>query len=218
MDGIGPIEPDPAPPMPPVWAEGGLWSDVCNLARWVASRLGAYQDRERTGGVLAAATLREMHRPRYLADDEWTQAWSISWCGQRAADTVWITHSGWVLGFTSSICFEPRSQTGAIVLLNGEQSGSTAALAISLAETTCAAGLRKCREQATQPRSRPAPASRCWVCTPGPALPMWSGWNAGTGGSPSPVPSRMAGGLRCHPPAIRTSSPSTPTPRKLATR
>jgi hypothetical protein len=45
------------------------------MARWVAFQLGAYRDRERTGGVLSAATLREMHRPRYLADDEWTQAW-----------------------------------------------------------------------------------------------------------------------------------------------
>jgi CubicO group peptidase (beta-lactamase class C family) len=127
--------PTPAPLMPPVWAEGGLWSDLGDLARWVIFQLGAYRDHERADGVLSAATLREMHRPRYLADDEWTQAWGISWCGQRAADTVWITHSGWVPGFTSSICFDPRSQVGAIVLLNGEQSGSTAELAITLAET-----------------------------------------------------------------------------------
>ena len=85
-------------------------------------------------------TLFRMHRPRYLADDEWTQAWGISWCGKRAADTVWITHSGWVPGFTSSICFDPRSQAGAIVLLNGEYFGSTTELAISLAETARAAG------------------------------------------------------------------------------
>jgi CubicO group peptidase (beta-lactamase class C family) len=35
---------------------------------------------------------------------------------------------------------------------------------------------------------------------------------------PSLVPSRMAGGLRCRRPAIRRSSRSTRTPRKLATR
>jgi CubicO group peptidase (beta-lactamase class C family) len=150
-------EPDPAPLMPPVWAEGGLWSDLCDMARWVAFQLGAYRDRERTGGVLSAATLREMHRPRYLADDEWTQAWGISWCGQRAADTVWITHSGWVPGFTSSICFDPRSQVGAIVLLNGEQSGSTTELAISLAETACAAGPAQVPE--TGPAAKAAPGA-----------------------------------------------------------
>jgi CubicO group peptidase (beta-lactamase class C family) len=126
---------EPAPPMPPVWAEGGLWSGIDDLARWVAFQLGAYRDREQAGGVLSAATLREMHRPRYLADDEWTKAWGISWCGQRSGDTVWITHSGWVPGFTGSLCFDPRSQVGAIVLFNGEPSGSTVELAISLAET-----------------------------------------------------------------------------------
>jgi len=63
----------------------------------------------------------------------------------------------------------------------------------------------------------PDPA-RCWGCTPGPASPMLSGWNGGTGGSPSPVLSRVAGGFRCRRPAIRRSSPLTSTPRKLATR
>jgi CubicO group peptidase (beta-lactamase class C family) len=153
-------EPDPAPLMPPVWAEGGLWSGLRDMARWVAFQLGAYQDRERTGGVLSAATLREMHRSRYLADDEWTQAWGISWCGQRAGDTVWITHSGWVPGFTSSICFHPRSQVGAIVLLNGEQSASTTELAISLAETARAAA------PAQLPATGPATEATPGACRP----------------------------------------------------
>jgi CubicO group peptidase (beta-lactamase class C family) len=34
-------EPDPAPLMPPVWAEGGLWSDLCDMARWVEVALRA---------------------------------------------------------------------------------------------------------------------------------------------------------------------------------
>ena len=99
-------------------------------------------------------------RPRYLADDEWAQAWGISWCGQRAADTVWITHSGWVPGFTSSICFDPRSQVGAIVLLNAEQSGSTTELAISLAETACAAG------PVQVPETDPATKASAHACQP----------------------------------------------------
>jgi CubicO group peptidase (beta-lactamase class C family) len=148
-------EPEPAPPMPPVWAEGGLWSSLSDLARWLIFQLGAYRDRERAGGVLSAATLREMHRPRYLADDEWTQAWGISWCGQRAADTVWITHSGWVPGFTSSICFDPRSQVGAIVLFNGEQSGSTVQLAIALSEVARAASSGQLPEAGSAARATP---------------------------------------------------------------
>jgi CubicO group peptidase (beta-lactamase class C family) len=152
-------EPDPAPPMPLVWAEGGLWSDLGDLARWVAFQLGAYEDRARTGGVLSAGTLREMHRPRYLTDDEWTQAWGIAWCGRRRGDTVWISHSGWVPGFTSGLCFDPRSQVGAIVLLNGEHFTSIE-LAISLAETARAA----CSARVSQ--AGPAATATPGACQP----------------------------------------------------
>jgi len=81
--------------------------------------------------VLAAASLREMHKPRYLADDDWRRAWGISWCGDRRDDVIWIQHSGGLPGFTSTVCFDPREQVGAIVLVNGT-SGS-AELAFDLA-------------------------------------------------------------------------------------
>jgi CubicO group peptidase (beta-lactamase class C family) len=122
---------DPAPPMPPVWAEGGLWSCVEDLARWVSFQLRAYREPGATAPVLGAASLREMHRPRYLADDRWTQAWGISWCGTRRDDAVWIGHGGGIPGFTSAICFDPAAQVGAVVLLNG--TSSSAALAMDLA-------------------------------------------------------------------------------------
>jgi CubicO group peptidase (beta-lactamase class C family) len=125
---------DPAPPMPPVWAEGGLWSCVGDLARWVCFQLRAHRDPAPESPVLAAASLREMHRPHYLADDGWTQAWGISWCGTRWDDVIWIGHSGGVPGFTSTVCFDPTAQAGAIVLLNGTSSGSPA-LAMDLAAT-----------------------------------------------------------------------------------
>jgi hypothetical protein len=72
-----------------------------------------------------------MHRPRYLADERWTQAWGISWCGTRRDDTVWIGHAGGIPGFTSAICFDPAAQVGAVVLLNG--SSFNADLAMDLA-------------------------------------------------------------------------------------
>jgi CubicO group peptidase (beta-lactamase class C family) len=120
-----------APVMPPVWAEGGLWSCLADLATWVCFQLAAYRDGAAASPVLAAGSLREMHRPRYLADDQWTQAWGISWCATRQDSTSWIGHSGGIPGFTSTICFDPTAQVGAIVLLNGT-SGS-AALGIDLA-------------------------------------------------------------------------------------
>jgi CubicO group peptidase (beta-lactamase class C family) len=132
---------DPAPPMPPVWAEGGLWSCVEDLAKWVSFQLRAYREPGAAAQMLDAASLRDMHKPRYLADDQWTQAWGIAWCGTRRDDTVWIGHAGGIPGFTSAICFDPAAQAGAVVLLNGT-SGS-AALAMDLAALA--------REQAPHP-------------------------------------------------------------------
>jgi CubicO group peptidase (beta-lactamase class C family) len=109
----------PAPAMSPVWAEGGLWSCTEDLARWISFQLCAYREPSVDSPVLAAASLREMHKPRYLADDGWSRAWGISWCGDRRDDVTWIQHSGGLPGFTSTVCFAPREQVGAIVLLNG---------------------------------------------------------------------------------------------------
>jgi CubicO group peptidase (beta-lactamase class C family) len=122
---------DPAPLMPLVWAEGGLWSCVEDLARWVSFQLRAYLEPEATAQVLAAASLRAMHKPRYLADDEWTQAWGISWEATRRDDGVWTGHTGGIPGFTSAICFDPAAQVGAVVLLNGTI--YSAAIAMDLA-------------------------------------------------------------------------------------
>lgn len=145
---------DPAPPMPPVWAEGGLWSCAEDLARWVSFQLRAYREPAATAPVLDAASLRQMHKPRYLADERWTQAWGISWCGTRREDTVWIGHAGGIPGFTSAICFEPATQVGAVVLFNG--SSGTADLAMDLA------GLARERARHVLPPGMlpvPAPAS-----------------------------------------------------------
>ena len=62
------------PEMSPVWAEGGLWSGADDLARWIAFQLSAHQEPSGEPLVLAPQTLREMHRPRYLADENWTMA------------------------------------------------------------------------------------------------------------------------------------------------
>lgn len=134
---------DPAPPMPPAWAEGGLWSCAEDLARWVSFQLRAYTEPAATAVVLDAASLRAMHKPRYLADERWTQAWGMSWCGTRRDDTIWIGHSGGIPGFTSAICFNPAAQIGAVALFNG--SGITGDLAMDLAALA--------REQAGNPPS-----------------------------------------------------------------
>src|SRR6202041_312845 len=83
--------------------------------------------------VLAADTMREMHKDRYLADDEWTSAWGISWSADRQDGVSWIGHSGGLPGFKNSVRFDPGQQVGAIVLHNGPS--FTAELARELAVT-----------------------------------------------------------------------------------
>lgn len=123
---------EPAPALPPLWAEGGMWSSVEDLARWISFQLGAYGDGPSSSTVLPAERLREMHRPRYIDDDEWTQARGISWNAIRRNDVVWVQHSGGLHGFKSNVCFDPTHQVGAVVLLNGTADAS--ALAMDLAE------------------------------------------------------------------------------------
>jgi RNA polymerase sigma-70 factor (ECF subfamily) len=140
---------DPEPAFPPVWAEGGLWSCVQDLARWISFQLRAHTGLPADTPVLAAASMREMHKPRYLADDDWLSAWGISWFADRRDGVSWIGHSGGIPGFTTSVRFDPRQQVGAIVLHNGP--GFTAELARELAVTAC-------RLAGPAPSATPAPA------------------------------------------------------------
>jgi CubicO group peptidase (beta-lactamase class C family) len=128
--------------MPPVWAEGGLWSTVEDLARWLSFQLAPHPDdvegqpagpEPAASAVLASPTRREMHKPRYLSDEEWSSAWGISWYAVRKDDVTWVQHSGGLPGFESNACFDRGTRIGAIALVNGLADAST--LAMSLAAT-----------------------------------------------------------------------------------
>ena len=105
-------------------AEGGLWSCVDDLARWLSCQLA--DDPK----IIDKSTLDEMHKPRYLTDDEWLNAWCIGWYARRREDTVWIMHSGGHYGFITNACFEPKEKIGAIALVNGI--GNATELALQL--------------------------------------------------------------------------------------
>jgi CubicO group peptidase (beta-lactamase class C family) len=135
---------------PAVFAEGGLWSCVDDLARWIS-----FQFREdggpRSGAqVLSGETLREMHTPRYLGNAEWTEAWCIAWYATRKGDVVWIQHGGSLHGFRTDVCFDSRNKVGAIALINGV--GDATELALDLAEIAREAAM------AAPPRIEPPPA------------------------------------------------------------
>ncbi|HET7338553.1 MAG TPA: serine hydrolase domain-containing protein [Candidatus Dormibacteraeota bacterium] len=122
---------------PTIYSEGGLWSCVDDLGRWIS-----YQFTD-------DATLREMHKPRYITDEEWTQAWCIGWYALRRDRTVWVVHTGSLHGFSSAVCFRPKQGVGAIVLINGV--GDAATLALDLA------GIALEAVQSSTPRIEPPP-------------------------------------------------------------
>jgi CubicO group peptidase (beta-lactamase class C family) len=111
---------EPSSTAPTIWAEGGMWSCVDDLARWIS-----YQLRD-------DATLREMHRPRYLADEQWTEAYGLAWRAVRRQEVIWVQHPGALHGFRSNVCFDPKHRVGAIALINGL--GDATTLAMDLAE------------------------------------------------------------------------------------
>jgi hypothetical protein len=78
----------PAVTPPTVWAEGGLWSCVEDLARWLSFQLREDGGPRKDAQVLAGPTLKEMHTARYLGNDEWTEAWCISWYSVRRGDVI----------------------------------------------------------------------------------------------------------------------------------
>ena len=70
-----------------MWAEGGLWSSVEDLGRWLSFQF------RKDGGV------REGEHPcrrgaerdaqaRYLGDDTWTEAFCISWYEGRKGEVI----------------------------------------------------------------------------------------------------------------------------------
>jgi CubicO group peptidase (beta-lactamase class C family) len=123
---------EPAPAMPGVWAEGGLWSCVEDLARWLSFQFRVDAGPRAGAQILAGSTLREMHRPRYLVDEAWTEAWAIAWYAVRRNDVIWVQHSGGLPGFITDACFDPKERVGGIALLNGVENAPE--LAMDLAD------------------------------------------------------------------------------------
>jgi CubicO group peptidase (beta-lactamase class C family) len=139
-----------------VFAEGGLWSCVEDLARWIGAQVRV--DGGERGGtqILSGSTLKEMHRPRYLGDEKWTEAWGISWYAMRKDDVVWVQHSGGLPGFITNVCFRPGERpVGAVVLLNGLVDADEICL-------TLAGAALEAAKQAVEPAEPPPPTPEAY--------------------------------------------------------
>src|SRR2546422_6647648 len=97
-----------------------------------------------------------MHRPRYLGDEAWTEAWSISWYAVRKHDVVWVQHSGGLPGFITSACFQRGGdRVGAIALLNGIGDADELSMALGAIALEAASS-------AVEPAAPPAPTPEAY--------------------------------------------------------
>jgi D-alanyl-D-alanine carboxypeptidase len=101
-------------------ADGGLWSSVEDLSRWILQQFRREdRDLRGPGQVLDGRSLREMQRPSYLSDSTWTEAQGLGWYATRLDDCVLTGHSGSLDGFRTNISFSLPDELGVIVLTNG---------------------------------------------------------------------------------------------------
>ena len=90
--------------------------------------------------MLAGSTLKEMHTARYLGNEEWTEAWGITWYAIRKDGVTWVQHSGGLHGFITNVCFDPKERVGAIVLLNGGMDAADLSMALGAIARTAVLG------------------------------------------------------------------------------
>ncbi|MBI3647373.1 MAG: beta-lactamase family protein [Actinobacteria bacterium] len=130
----------------PTDAEGGLWSTVADMARWLCFQV------EGDPGVLATGTLRELHRPAVVTDDAWTSAQGLGWYHDRRGERVYVGHSGGTPGFSGRLAFARPDGVGVVVLANG--SAPATDLALGLADRVVDA---RRAHRATEPPTLPEP-------------------------------------------------------------
>ena len=98
-------------------AAGGLVTSVHDLARFASLQFKTTDDY--TGPVLTGWSLRDMHRPRWLAPD-WSRGQGIGWFLARRDKTIFLSHGGSLPGYKSNLLIDPASKVAVIVLINAD--------------------------------------------------------------------------------------------------
>ena len=103
-------------------ADGGLWSTVEDLARWLVaqSRTADSDRRGDEGRILDGQSQRQAHRPWILMRPQLgsEEGQGLCWYSVRRDGIDWSGHAGSVDGFNSKIQLSQADGLGVIVLLN----------------------------------------------------------------------------------------------------
>jgi CubicO group peptidase (beta-lactamase class C family) len=106
-----------------LYADGGLWSTVEDLARWITVQSRTADDDRRGEGdrVLDGRTLREMQRATVIGADDWSYGQGLGWAATRIGEDIWNGHTGSLDGFRASVVFRAADKLGVIALTNGSE-------------------------------------------------------------------------------------------------
>ncbi len=98
-------------------AAGGVVTSVRDLAKFASLQFRTSDNYD--GPVLSGWSLRDMHRPRWLAPD-WSRGHGIGWFLFRRDDTILLGHGGSLPGYKSNLLIDPASKVAVIVLINAD--------------------------------------------------------------------------------------------------
>lgn len=90
-----------------------LTSNLEDMARFVSFQFRG------DAKVLRAATLREMHRVRFL-QSSWTAGWGLGFSVTKRGDTVYVGHGGSLGGYKTNTSISLEDKIGVVVLSNGD--------------------------------------------------------------------------------------------------
>ena len=119
--GYGPLRREGSREQVPVFQARGI-SPAAGFASTVEdlAKFASWQFRLLASGeteVLAANTLREMHRVHWV-DEDWSAHWGLGFSVSRSDDTTFVGHGGSCPGFRSSLTLQPRDRVAVTVMAN----------------------------------------------------------------------------------------------------
>ena len=103
-------------------------NDLASFASWQFRLLENGDDE-----VLAANTLREMHRVHWV-DPDWKTTWGLGFNVRRADDTTFVSHGGGCPGYITSFTMVPKQKIAAVVLTNAGD-GPAGSMAVNILNT-----------------------------------------------------------------------------------
>jgi CubicO group peptidase (beta-lactamase class C family) len=114
-----------------ITAAAGFTSSVNNLATFASWQFRLLEDGD--DGILAANTLREMHRVHWV-DPDFETTWGLGFNVRREDELTFVSHGGGCPGYITSFTMVPKQKLAAVVLTNAGD-GPAGRMAVNILKT-----------------------------------------------------------------------------------